>query len=74
VPFKGEVIIMNSRIDVRKSAVEMAKRAAFTVVAAALLSLPMHGQHTSNDAPGVTAVPPNQQTIVATPQTEQEIV
>jgi hypothetical protein len=65
---------MNSRIDVRKSAVEMAKRAAFTVVATALLSLPMHGQHTPNDAPGVTAVPPNQQTIAATPQTEQEIV
>jgi hypothetical protein len=34
----------------------------------------MHGQHTPNDAPGVTAVPPNQQTSAATPQTEQEIV
>jgi hypothetical protein len=74
VPFKGEVRFMTFRNDVHKFAVQMAKRAAFTVVAAALLTLPMNGQHTPNDAPGVTAVPPNQQTIAATPQTEQEIV
>ena len=65
---------MNSRNDVHKSAAEMTKRAAFIVVAAALLTLPMHGQHTPNDAPAVTAVPPNQQASAATPQTEQEIV
>ena len=65
---------MTFRNEVHKFAVQMSKRAAFTVVAAALLTLPMNGQHTPNDAPGVTAVPPNQQTIAATPQTEQEIV
>jgi len=65
---------MNSRNDVHKSAADMTKRAAFIVVAAALLTVPMHGQHTPNDAPAVTAVPPNQQTSAATPQTEQEIV
>jgi len=71
---RGELIIMNSRNDVHKSAAEMTKRAAFVVVAAALLTVPMHGQHTPNDAPAVTVVPPNQQTSAATPQTEQEIV
>jgi hypothetical protein len=71
---RGELIIMNSRNDVHKSAADMTKRAAFIVVAAALLTVPMHGQHTPNDAPAVTAVPPNQQTSAATPQTEQEIV
>ena len=71
---RGELIIMNSRNDVHKSAADMTKRAAFIVMAAALLTVPMHGQHTPNDAPAVTAVPPNQQTSAATPQTEQEIV
>jgi len=71
---RGELIIMNSRNDVHKSAAEMTKRAAFIVMAAALLTVPMHGQHTPNDAPAGTAVPPNQQTSAATPQTEQEIV
>jgi len=65
---------MNSKDNAHKSAVETGKRAAFMVVAAALLAVPLHGQHTPNDAPGVTAVPPNQQTSAATPQTEQEIV
>jgi len=65
---------MNSRNDVHKSAAKMTKRAAFIVVAAALLTVPMHGQHTPNDVPAVTAVPPNQQASAATPQTEQEIV
>ena len=71
---RGELIIMNSRNDVRKSAADMTKRAAFIMMAAALLTVPVHGQHTPNDAPTVTAVPPNQQTSAATPQTEQEIV
>jgi hypothetical protein len=71
---RGELIIMNSRNDVHKSAAKMTKRAAFIVVAAALLTVPMHGQHTPNDVPAVTAVPPNQQASAATPQTEQEIV
>jgi hypothetical protein len=71
---KERLIIMNSRNDVHKFAVKIAQRAAFTVVVAALLTLPMHGQYTPNDAPGVTAVSPNRQTSAATPQTEQEIV
>jgi len=65
---------MNSKNYVQKSAVETGKRAAFVVLAAILLTLPLHGQHTPTDAPAVTAVPPNQQTSAATPQTEQEIV
>src|SRR5579864_6754076 len=71
---RGELMIMNSRNDMHKSAAEMTKRAAFIVVAAALLTLPMHGQHTPTDAPAVTAVPPNQQASVANQQTQQEIV
>ncbi|MGA9966646.1 MAG: outer membrane beta-barrel protein [Terriglobales bacterium] len=65
---------MNSRNDVHKSAAEMTKRAAFIVMAAALLTVPMHGQHTPNEVPGVTPVPPQQQAVAATPQSEQEIV
>jgi len=71
---RGELIVMNSKNYVQKSAVETGKRAAFVVLAAILLTLPLHGQHTPTDAPAVTAVPPNQQTSAATPQTEQEIV
>src|SRR5271165_6052268 len=71
---RGEVIFMNSKNRVHKSAVETGKRAAFVIAAAALLTLPMHGQHTPNDAPGVTAVQSNQQTSAATPQSEAEIV
>lgn len=71
---RGELIIMNSRNDVHKSAAEMTKRAAFIVMAAALLTVPMHGQHTPNEVPGVTPVPPQQQAVAATPQSEQEIV
>jgi len=71
---RGELIIMNSRIDAHKSAVETGKRAAFIVVAAVFLTLPLHGQHTPNDVPAVTSVPPNQQASAASPQSEQEIV
>src|SRR5271167_1725572 len=53
---RGELIFMNSKNDVHKSAVETGKRAALIVVAAALLALPLHGQQTakgaSSDAPG----------------------
>jgi len=65
---------MNAKSYAHKSAVETGKRAAFIVVAAALLTLPLHGQHTPTDVPAVTAVPSNQQASAATPQTEQEIV
>ena len=71
---RGELTIMNSRNDVRKSSVETGKRATFIVVAAALLTLPLHGQHTPTDVPAVTSVPPNQQVSAANQQTQQEIV
>jgi Putative beta-barrel porin-2, OmpL-like. bbp2 len=71
---RGEVIFMNSKGNVRKSAVDTGKRAALIVLAAASMTLPMHGQHTPEDAPEVTAVQPNQQANAATPQSEQEIV
>jgi putative OmpL-like beta-barrel porin-2 len=70
---RGEVIFMNSKNYVRKSAVGTGKRAALIVMAGALMTLPMHGQHTPNDAPEVTVVQPNQQASATTPQTEQEI-
>jgi Putative beta-barrel porin-2, OmpL-like. bbp2 len=71
---RGEVIFMNSNNYVRKSAVDTGKRAALIVMAAALMTLPLHGQHTPNDTPEVTAVQPNQQASAATSQSEQEIV
>jgi hypothetical protein len=70
---RGELIVMNSKNYARKSAVETGKRAALAVVAAALLTLPLHGQHTPN-APGDTSVSSNPQTLTAGPQSEQEIV
>ena len=65
---------MNSRSYVQKSAVETSKRAAFILVAAALLTLPLLGQQTSNDASSATSASTNQQAAVANPQTQQEIV
>jgi hypothetical protein len=41
---RGELIVMNSKNYARKSAVETGKRAALIVVAAVLLTLPLHGQ------------------------------
>jgi len=70
---RGELIVMNSKNYARKSAVETGKRAALAVIAAALLTLPLHGQHTPN-APGDTSVSSNPQTLTAGPQSEQEIV
>jgi hypothetical protein len=64
---------MNSKNYAQKSAVETGKRAALAVIAAALLTLPLHGQHTPN-APGDTSVSSNPQTLTAGPQSEQEIV
>ncbi len=71
---RGELIVMNSRNVVGKSAVETGKRAAFILVAAMLLTLPLHGQHTPADVPAVAPLPSNAQASAATPQTEQEIV
>jgi len=65
---------MNSKNDTRKSALETGKRAAFVVVAAALLTLPLHGQHTPEDAPAAASVSANPQASTASPQTEEQIV
>ena len=70
---RGELIVMNSKNYAQKSAVGSGKRAALAVIAAALLTLPLHGQHTPN-APGDTSVSPKPQTSTASPQSEQEIV
>jgi hypothetical protein len=71
---RGEVIIMNSKNYVHKSAVETGKRAAFIFLAAVVLTLPLHGQPTPNDAPVSASVPPNRQADDANRQTQQEIV
>jgi len=71
---RGELIVMNYKNVVSKSAVETGKRAAFILVAAMLLTLPLHGQHTPADVRAVAPVPPNAQASAATPQTEQDIV
>jgi hypothetical protein len=71
---RGELIIMNSKNDAHKSAVETGKRAAFIVVAAVVLTLPLHGQHTASDAASNASASANQQESAANPQTEQEIV
>jgi len=64
---------MSSKNYAQKSAAETGKRAALVVLAAALLTLPLHGQHTPN-GPGDTSVSPNPQTSTASPQSEQEIM
>ena len=65
---RGELIVMNSKNDVRKSAVETVKRAALLVGTAALLTLPIHGQQTAN------ANDAGQQAGVTNQQTQQEIM
>jgi hypothetical protein len=69
---RGELIIMNSKSHARQSAVETGKRVALIVVAALLLTIPLHGQHAPNDVPASASVAPNPQ--ASAPQTEQEIV
>lgn len=70
---RGELIVMNSKSYKAKSAVEAGKRAAFIVVAAALIALPLHGQHTPSDVAASGSESPEQQAN-ATPKTEDEIV
>jgi len=71
---RGELIIMNSNNSVNKSATETGKRAALIVLAAVLLTLPLHGQNIPADAPAAASVSPNPQASAATPQTDQEII
>jgi len=67
---RGELITMNAKNYVRKSAVETGKRAALIVVAAVVLALPLHGQQKANGS----AASADPQASAANPQTEQEIV
>jgi hypothetical protein len=71
---RGELIIMNSNNSVCKSAVETGKRAALIVLAAGLLTLPLHGQHTPDEVSSPAPVSPNPQADAAAPQTDQEII
>jgi len=71
---RGELIVMNSKNDVHKSAVETGKRAVLIVVAAVLLVLPLHGQQPANEAPAGASGSAGLQTSAANPQTEQEIL
>jgi hypothetical protein len=71
---RGELIVMNSKNYVHKSAVETGKRAALIAVAAGLLTLPLHGQQTAKgDSTGASGSV-NQQANAAGQQTNQEIV
>jgi hypothetical protein len=47
----GELILMNSRNHVDKPAVETGKRAAFIVVAALALTLPLQSQQSVQESP-----------------------
>ena len=71
---RGELIIMNSKNCVHQSTVESGKRAVFMVMVAVLLTLPLHGQQTVNDAAVGASGLPDQAVAGANQQTEQEIV
>jgi hypothetical protein len=71
---RGELIVMNSKNYVRKSAVQAGKRAVLMVVTIALLTLPLHSQQTaSGDANGASGSA-SPQARASTQQTDQEIV
>jgi len=71
---RGELIVMNSKNNVHRSAVETSKRAVLVVVAAALLTLPLHGQQAAKGASGDASGPATPQAGAASQQTPQEIV
>src|SRR6202167_5629368 len=70
---RGELIIMNSK-NARKSAAQIGKRAALVVVAAATLTLPLHGQQTAKVESTAASGSANPQAMASTQQTDQEIV
>lgn len=71
---RGELIIMDSKSYVPKSAVETGKRAAFIVMAAAALTLPLQGQQTApGDSTGASA-PVRREVGAASQPTDPEIV
>jgi|HubBroStandDraft_4_1064222.scaffolds.fasta_scaffold37945_3 hypothetical protein len=67
---RGELIIMNSKNYVHKSAAETGKRAAFILVAAILLTLPLHGQQTTNEVAAGASGSDSQTASVANQQTD----
>jgi hypothetical protein len=71
---RGELIIMNSKNYMPKSAKETGKRAVFIVLLTVLLSLPLRGQQTATDVSSGDSGSPNQEASPAGPQTQQEIV
>jgi hypothetical protein len=64
----------NSKNCVQKSAVETGRRAFFIVVAAVVLTLPLYGQQTANDASATALGSANQPAVADNPQTQQEII
>jgi hypothetical protein len=71
---RGELIIMNSKAYVRKSAVKAGKRAALIAAAAVVLTLPLHGQQTvSGDSTGA-AGSVNQPASTVSQHGDQEIL
>jgi len=71
---RGELIIMNSKNYVQKSAVERGKRAAFMVMAAVVLTLPLHGQQMANGDSGSASGSANQAASTTSQPTDREIV
>jgi len=64
---------MNPKNHTQKSAGENCKRAAFIVVAAVALALPLHSQQTTNSAPDDVAGSASQQANAASLQSDQQI-
>jgi Putative beta-barrel porin-2, OmpL-like. bbp2 len=71
---RGELILMNPKNYVQKSAMETAKRAAFMVAVAVALTLPLHSQQTANDVSAGGAESASQQPGAASQQSDQQIV
>ena len=71
---RGELIIMNSKNYVRRSASASSKQAAFIAVAAAALALPLHGQQLANGDSGNAAEAVKQPASATSQPTDQEIV
>jgi hypothetical protein len=71
---RGELIFMNPKNNVQKSAMEAGKRVALMVAVAVALTLPLHSQQTVNDVPAGGAPSAGQQPSAASQQTDQQIV
>jgi hypothetical protein len=71
---RGELIFMNPKNGVQKSAIETSKRAAFVLAVAVALTLPLHSQQTAKDVPTGDTASASQQTDAASQQSDQQIV